>query len=133
MCSLPGQLRRTSAALLALLWLALALQPLAHVGHGHRYCAEHQAFEELSGEVTSAPPAPSVEDEALQAAPAASSVAVHLACAAPVGPARAVLPAPAGLELRAPVPVLVQREAAPRAAGGVALLRVAPKGSPPRA
>lgn len=50
------QLLRACAAALAVLWLALPLLELLHAGeHAHRFCAEHQAFEELEGELPRAP------------------------------------------------------------------------------
>lgn len=121
--------RRVVATSLALLW---ALVPLASVlhsdGHGHRYCAEHRAFEEdVSG---SEGRQPAASDDTYAVAPQAGEDG-HVRC--PI--------AHPGSRDATPVGALVTRgvlvEEAPATHGAVThaapidVLARAPKASPP--
>ncbi len=130
------QLLRACAAALAVLWLALPLVELVHAGeHAHRFCAEHQAFEEAQGET---PPAPSLAArevergaaEALELA-AGTEEAHEQCCLAWAEPRRAWHLASESTPLTREARELRPLRGAVWPGAGVPLLALAPKASPP--
>ena len=126
----PIAVRRTPARVLALgialLWAAVPLLEGAHAGNGHRYCAQHQALEELpaSGAARSEPAATgfSVAPEDL--------AAEHRACPFAVATAGSICTETTATVAAAPAS---DAPATPPAAPppGAAVLDLAPKTSPP--
>lgn len=119
------------ACALIALWLGVPLASLLHGAHAHRYCPEHQAFEELGeGDAGAAELAERLTLRASE--PEGTERVDHLAC--PFAPTRTDarwVEAQTGRELR--LEVLAPRSA--MALGFVAhpvpILAAAPKQSPP--
>jgi hypothetical protein len=123
-------LRRARAYPAGALALLLLLAPVLGIVHGlgeaHGYCAEHQAFEERGGGTARA-----AEQVGVSAPPGAARDDHHEACA--FAPATAA-PAPLAeqpLALRAPAPRAPGLPALEAPPLPVAILRLAPKSSPP--
>jgi hypothetical protein len=121
--------RRPARALalgIALLWAAVPILDDAHAGNGHRYCAQHQALEELPafGPARSEP-----ADNALSTAPDGLA-AEHRACPFALATAGSVGRETTATVAAAPVS---DAPATPPAAPppGAAVLDLAPKTSPP--
>jgi hypothetical protein len=130
------QLLRACAAALAVLWLALPLVELLHVGeHAHRFCAEHHAFEKLEGEAPQAPSLAAREAErgaaeALESA--AGTGEAHEQCPlAWAEPRRAWRPASESIPLTGEPRALRPFRGAVWPGAAVPLLALAPKASPP--
>ena len=80
MSTASRHLQRLVATLLVLLWLALPSLQVLHGEHGHRYCAEHQAFEEVAPAAGEPDVASAFSGAALSVADAADPEAAHSAC-----------------------------------------------------
>ena len=112
MCRLRATLAATSLGLLCA-WLNVL--PLLHASHRHRFCDEHQTYEE---DARSSSTAPLASDEHVACSP------LSILSQAWLEPAAAAVQT-ATVERRVG---LARQQALP---GQVDLLRLAPKGSPP--
>ncbi|NMO20341.1 hypothetical protein HPC49_23140 [Pyxidicoccus fallax] len=133
------QPRRIGAALLVAVWLLVPLLALVHGSHAHRYCPEHGTFEEVasSGDeggafresTVVAPGAPRLAD-----AGAATVADGHEDCPLLGAQQRQVIPGPIAVLLpEGLAPAELRGSRTPVVEPQVALLTIAPKGSPPRA
>lgn len=124
--------RQVGAALLSALWLIVPLMPVLHGDHSHRYCPEHQTFEEGNALESEHSELPADGDAAVRAANASADSGEHLECPIFNGGVRSTL------AKRTASGVLVDLPAATAAAPDVrvdtpqlSVLTVAPKSSPP--
>jgi hypothetical protein len=137
MSTRASSLRRSTATVLAVLWLLPLLSALGHSEeHAHRFCAEHQAFEETArglgqrvSQFATHPPVLSASrmNEGLDA-----SRLTHEAC--PVltaGMGQELLPPETVWTLMACLIVSLPATAPPQPSISLPILALAPKSSPP--
>jgi hypothetical protein len=127
--------RRYTATLLVALWVMPWVMALVHSQeHAHRYCLEHQAFEDTARGSGQAVFQPTGDLPQLTAVPS-SQGAPHLAhesCPLPSAGMRDEVPTPeAHAVITACLAVSRPATAPPRARSSVPILATAPKSSPP--
>ena len=135
MRSPASTLRRYTATLLVALWVLPWVMALAHSQeHAHRYCLEHQAFEDAARGTGQSPARPVGDLPQLAAVPS-SAGAPHLAhesCPLPSAGMRDEAPNPEPLAvITACLAVSRPATAPPRALSSLPILANAPKSSPP--
>lgn len=128
-------LRRYTATLLVALWVMPWMMALVHSQeHAHRYCLEHQAFEDAawgSGESNLQAAGERAQFSSVPAPVKAPHLA-HESCPLPPGGMRDEAPNPEPLSIiTACLAVSRPATAPPRALSSLPILATAPKSSPP--
>jgi hypothetical protein len=135
MRSPASTLRRYTATLLVALWVMPWVMALVHSQeHAHRYCLEHQAFEDTakgSGQTTSQVRGDFAQLTAVPS-PLGSRHLAHESCPLPTAGMRDEAPNPQPhVVITACLAVSRPATAPPRAVSSVPILATAPKSSPP--
>jgi hypothetical protein len=127
---------RLTATLLVVFWAAQPVLAIAHAqAHAHRYCPEHQAFEDAPRGTGAGLETPGTDRGTVELrAPlfVEAHRPLHEECAVLTGSTREMVPGPG------PSPIIMAclevshpATAPPRAFSSLAILDTAPKGSPP--
>ncbi len=135
MPDLLRQLHFVAALTLLFVWLALPLISIAHASHGHRFCDQHQSFEEAGLETPSIPISTDGEFKgpAISALPQINE-ALHALCVFPIVPLKETLLAESTVDVSIEKPESdVTLNISLKSHTPQAMIDLAPKASPPLA